>query len=67
MAQAVRTGTLVRPRFATTSEQVIHPVKLIRDASTWRVHDGRTDAVVPLADWGRLNISGQRFARAPQA
>jgi len=61
MAHAVRAGTIVRLRFATSTEQVIHPVKLELTDQTWIVCDGRTQTEIPLNDWGRLNISGKRF------
>ncbi|MEL7113448.1 MAG: hypothetical protein AAGK93_11020, partial [Pseudomonadota bacterium] len=61
MAHAVQSQTIVRIRFATPSEQVIHPVKLQADEVSWSVHDDRTGDAVSLADWGRLNVSAKRF------
>ncbi|MEM6941991.1 MAG: HTH domain-containing protein [Pseudomonadota bacterium] len=65
MAHAVRSGTIVRIRFATAAEQEIHPLKLELDDSMWSVLDARTGARLPLCDWGRLNISAKRFPQGP--
>lgn len=61
MAHAVRAGTLVRIRFATKTEQAIHPSQLSLLGSLWSVHDALSDKAIPLEDWGRLNISAKRF------
>ncbi len=62
MARAVHAQTVVRVRFATKSEQVIHPVRLEKTDTTWRVYDGLTETALPIEHWGRLNISAMRFA-----
>jgi predicted DNA-binding transcriptional regulator YafY len=66
MARAVQAGALVRLRFASAAEQVIHPTALQLDDTTWSVRDDVTGTMIPYADWGRLNISAKRFLkRAP--
>lgn len=61
MAQAVRAGTIVRVRFATKTEQVIHPIRLEMTDTSWCVYDGITETTLPLENWGRLNISAMRI------
>ena len=61
MAHAVRAGTIVRLRFATPNEQVIHPVRLELDEMGWRVRDALTETELPVGEWGRLNISAKLF------
>lgn len=61
MARAVYAQTIVRVRFATKTEQVIHPVQLERTDTTWRVYDGLTETAVPIEHWGRLNVSAMRI------
>ncbi|MEM9737284.1 MAG: HTH domain-containing protein [Pseudomonadota bacterium] len=63
MALAVRAGTLVRVRFATPDEQVIHPAALTLDEGGWAVQDALSGGVIPLEAWGRLNISAKRFSQ----
>ncbi len=63
MARAVHAETIVRVRFATKTEQVIHPVKLEKTDVTWCVHDGLTGTVLPIESWGRLNISAMRIPK----
>ena len=63
MARAVHAETLVRIRFATKDEQMIHPVKLEKTAKTWRVYDGLTETALPIDSWGRLNISAKRIPK----
>ncbi|MCF4097576.1 helix-turn-helix transcriptional regulator [Maritalea mediterranea] len=62
MAHAVRAATIVRLRFASKTEQQIHPIKLTLDDTGWCVRDGLTAKNIPIADWGRLNISAMRFS-----
>jgi predicted DNA-binding transcriptional regulator YafY len=57
MACAVHAQTIVRVRFATKTEQVIHPVKLEKTNRTWRVYDALTETALPIEQWGRLNVS----------
>lgn len=61
LAKAIQARTIARLRFATKSEQTIHPNALRADANTWSVHDALTDTWIPEAAWGRLNMSGMRF------
>lgn len=61
MARAVQAETIVRVRFATKTEQVIYPVRLEKNATTWCVHDSLTETALPLETWGRLNISSLRI------
>jgi len=63
MARAVYASTVVRIRFATEAEQVIHPVGLEKTHTTWSVHDGLTEATLPMETWGRLNVSAMRFPK----
>ena len=62
MARAVLSKSIVRIRFATSSEQTIHPVKLSLEDGAWTVEDGLTGDSVHIDDWGRLNISAKCFA-----
>ena len=64
MAHAVRAGTLVRLRFATKTEQVIHPAKLELKGDVWAVQDALTGATIAIDDWGRLNVSAKVFPRS---
>lgn len=61
MAQAVHAGTIVRIRFATKAEQMIHPVRLEKTDSTWQVHDNLSEKTLPIESWGRLNVSAMRI------
>lgn len=61
LAKAIQGGTIARLRFATKSEQTIHPDALRADAEEWFVHDALTDFWIAERVWGRLNISGIRF------
>lgn len=63
LAKAVAGQRIVRIRFATRSEQTIHPVSLTLEADCWRVRDALTNASIPETRWGRLNISGLEFER----
>ena len=63
MARAVHAETLVRIRFATKEEQVLHPIRLEKTDKTWRVHDGLTETALPIESWGRLNISAKRIPK----
>ncbi|MEM6638135.1 MAG: HTH domain-containing protein [Pseudomonadota bacterium] len=63
MALAVRAGTAVRLRFARPDEQLIHPVALTLDDADWSVRDALTRAMIPMARWGRLNVSAMKFQR----
>ena len=63
LANAIQAGTIVRLRFATKSEQTIHPDALSADAEEWFVHDVLTDSWITEGAWGRLNISGVKFKR----
>ncbi|WP_305988422.1 YafY family protein [Roseibium sp. MMSF_3544] len=65
MTLAIRAGTLVRLRFATPDELPIHPVALTLDDTDWSVRDDVSQALIPLADWGRLNVSSLKFRRQP--
>lgn len=61
LAMAIQARTQVKLRFASKSEQLIHPVAMEIDPSCWRVHDDRSKKWIESADWGRLNISAKRF------
>ena len=61
IAQAIRAQTMLRLRFASKAEQLIHPIALQTDSEDWRVHDGLTDTWIGQAEWGRINVSAKRF------
>ncbi len=61
LAQAVQSRTTARLRFASPTEQTIHPTALELRSQTWRVHDTLTDTWIALPDWGRINISRLPF------
>ena len=62
LAKAVQARMVVRLRFASKTEQTIHPVAMELNKETWRVRDALSGARIPLADWGRLNVSALQFA-----
>lgn len=64
MARAVHSRTLVRIRFATETEQTVHPIKLTLTEESWSVRDGQTGTWIPMSTWGRLNVSARRFPAA---
>ncbi|MFS4583210.1 helix-turn-helix transcriptional regulator [Phaeobacter sp. C3_T13_0] len=64
IAKAVEAQTIVRIRFATKSEQTLHPDGIKTTEETWWVHDALTQAWIPNTAWGRINISGLRFERS---
>lgn len=66
MSGAVRAGTVVRLRFATPDEQLIHPVSLALEDTDWFVRDDVTQTRIPMANWGRLNISALAFQKKTQ-
>ncbi|MEM1428079.1 MAG: HTH domain-containing protein [Pseudomonadota bacterium] len=61
LAMAVRAGVRVRLRFASDTEQVIHPLAMQMQAETWLVNDGVSEAWIGMPDWGRVNVSALRF------
>jgi len=63
LASAIQAQTVARIRFASKSEQTIHPDAMKADAEGWFVHDALTNTWISEAAWGRLNISGVRFER----
>ncbi len=63
MAQAVNAETIVRLRFATKTEQVIHPIRLEKTVTTWNVFDRLTETALPIESWGRLNVSAMRIPK----
>ena len=63
LAKAIQAETVVRIRFASKSEQTIHPVAMKADAQSWFVHDALTNMWISQDTWGRLNISGAKFER----
>lgn len=62
MSKAVRARTAVRLRFASKSEQLIHPITMQLKDHDWGIEDALTNSWIPLADWGRINISALRFS-----
>ncbi|WP_299691912.1 HTH domain-containing protein [uncultured Tateyamaria sp.] len=62
VSRAVRARTIIRLRFASPAEQVIHPVGLHLDGATWHVQDARAGCRIAMADWGRINVSAKRFS-----
>ncbi len=67
MAHAVRAASPVRLRFATTSEQLIHPVRLSMTGDIWSVQDDLAEADIPYDTWGRLNIAARAFTPKSRA
>ncbi|MEL6913676.1 MAG: hypothetical protein AAFP13_04180 [Pseudomonadota bacterium] len=67
MARAIQAGTIVRVRFAMKTEQLIHPVRLDKTATGWRVLDGFTESDLPMESWGRLNVSAKRIPKVTEA
>jgi len=63
LAKAIQARTIARLRFATQSEQTIHPDALKAGADEWFVRDAITNTWISEGDWGRLNVSGVRFER----
>lgn len=61
LALAVRARTQVRLRFASNAEQLIHPEAMDLHGDEWSVHDALTETRIPMADWGRVNVSAKRF------
>lgn len=61
LAMAIQARTEVKLRFASKSEQLIHPVAMEIDPSSWRIRDKLSNTWIESADWGRLNISAKRF------
>ncbi|MEP4431713.1 MAG: HTH domain-containing protein [Hyphomicrobiales bacterium] len=61
LAKSIQARTVARIRFATKSEQTIHPDALKADADKWFVHDAITDTWISEDSWGRLNMSSVRF------
>ncbi len=59
---AIRAGTMVRLRFTSSTEQLIHPIGLRLDGADRAVHDAATDDWISIGDWGRINVSAKRFA-----
>ena len=62
LSRAVRAQTRVRLRFASAEEVTIHPIAMRLEGTLWSVKDGLTAAWFPLSEWGRVNISAQRFS-----
>lgn len=61
LARAVEARTIVRLRFATKSEQTIHPIGMKLEGDIWYVRDALTETWIAEAQWGRLNVSGRCF------
>ncbi len=61
IAQAIRAQTILRLRFASKTEQVIHPVALHLEEDTWRVQDQISADWIEQGEWGRINVSAKRF------
>ncbi|MEM9972440.1 MAG: hypothetical protein AAF762_15280, partial [Pseudomonadota bacterium] len=64
---AIRKRTIIRLRFASKTEQVVHPVILKLDGRTWLVKDALSDDWIPQDDWGRLNISAMTFSEPQES
>jgi predicted DNA-binding transcriptional regulator YafY len=62
LALAVQARSEVRLRFGSDAEQLIHPVAMEMDSTSWRVFDALGSVWIALAVWGRLNVSAKRFA-----
>ena len=62
LAQAVQACTIARIRFATESEQTIHPNGMKLDSGIWSVRDALSQTWIPEAEWGRLNLSAHCYS-----
>ena len=62
LAMAIRAQTIVRIRFASSSEMTIHPIAMTTDAESWSVKDQLTKTWIERAEWGRINVSARRFS-----
>ena len=58
---AIRARTIVKLRFATTQERVIHPIAIELSGTDCSVKDALRMEWVSMADWGRINVSAMRF------
>lgn len=63
LAMAVKAHSAVRLRFASKTEQLIHPVVMRLGQEGWQVCDEISGSWIPLDAWGRLNVSAMRFAQ----
>lgn len=61
LALAVRNRVQVKLRFASKTEQVIHPVAIEMNGKTWSVRDELSGTWISMAIWGRLNVSAIGF------
>lgn len=61
LAKAVQARKIVRLRLGSSDEQLIHPCAMQISPHTVEVQDALTDTHIPMARWGRVNISGKSF------
>ena len=61
MAKAIQNQLIIRLRFTSDTEQIVHPTAMELTASQWRVWDSLENNWINLSDWGRLNISARQF------
>ena len=59
---AVGARTVIRLRFATRTEHLIHPLGMKLDAAKWSVRDALSRTWIAQDDWGRVNVSATRFS-----
>lgn len=64
LSQAVEASKISRIRFATDTEQTIHPIGMKLENAVWSVEDALTKSWIPEMQWGRLNMSGLCFEHA---
>lgn len=62
LALAVRSRRIVRIRFGSPRQRVVHPIGLSFRDGGWHLVDGlAAERPVPLAAWGNINISAHTY------
>lgn len=61
LAEAVRTGRVVRLQARSLQPVTVHPVALELARAGWTLHCALTGRGWPEADWGDVNISARHF------
>ncbi len=66
LARAIQGQKIVRLRYTSPTEQVVHPTALVFDGAQWQAQDALSHTLISLEDWGRVNISARSFAASPR-
>ncbi len=61
LARAIKAQTIVRLRFTSATEQIVHPTALHLEGKSWRFRDDITGAWIDQSMWGRMNVSAKRY------